>query len=206
MDNTDTSYPIRPLIEGDDPLKLFGVWFAEAEKAEPNDPNAMSLATLGEKGRVSVRIVLLKGYDERGFCFFTNTLSRKGGQLKLQQHAALCFYWKSVRRQVRIEGVVETVGEDEADAYFKSRPRGSQLGAWASLQSEVLPDRATLEARLKEYEKKFEGQDVPRPPHWSGYRVIPDMIEFWQDMPHRLHDRLLFTRDKKGWKRERWYP
>src|ERR1043166_1152713 len=171
MTEPDTSYPIRPPIEGSDPLKLFSAWFAEAEKAEPNDPNAMTLATLGEKGRVRVRSVVLKGYDERCFCFYTNTLSRKGGQLKAHKQAALCFHWKSIRCQVRIEGAVEPVSEAEADAYFKSRPRGSQLGAWASLQSETLPDRAMLEARLKEFEKKYQGQDGPRPPHWSGYRV-----------------------------------
>lgn len=197
----------RPPISGDNPFKLFADWFAEAERHEPNDPNAMALATVAENGAPSLRIVLLKGHDERGFCFFTNTLSRKGGQLDKTPVAALSFHWKSIRRQVRIEGKVERVSEKEADGYFNSRPRGSQIGAWASLQSSHLDNRATLEQRVKEFEDKYKGVPVPRPPHWSGYRVMPTMIEFWQDMPFRLHDRVIFTKNPKGvWQHERWYP
>lgn len=204
MEHTD---PARAPISGDNPFKLFADWFVEAERHELNDPNAMSLATIGDDGLPSLRIVLLKGYDPRGFCFFTNTHSRKGGQLDKSPAAALCFHWKSVRRQVRIEGKVECVSEQEADDYFTSRPRGSQIGAWASLQSSHLDNRHTLEKRVKEFEEKFSGAPVPRPPHWSGYRIIPSMIEFWQDMPFRLHDRVIFTLDAKGkWCHERWYP
>lgn len=199
--------PARPPIFGDNPFKLFADWFAEAERHELNDPNAMSLATIGDGGLPSLRIVLLKGYDTKGFCFFTNTHSRKGGQLDKSPLAALCFHWKSIRRQVRIEGKVERVSEQEADDYFNSRPRGSQIGAWASLQSTHLDNRHILEKRVKEFEDKFSGVPVPRPPHWSGYRVVPEMIEFWQDMPYRLHDRVIFTKDTKGhWQHERWYP
>lgn len=199
----------QPLvIEGEDPFQLFMAWFAEAEKTEINDPNAMSLATVGPGGAPSCRIVLLKDFDERGFCFFTNTLSRKGQQLKAYPVAALCFHWKATRRQVRMEGKIESVGEKEADTYFASRPRGSQIGAWASLQSQRLDRRQTLEARVAACEKKYEGMAVPRPPHWSGYRCIPNLIEFWQDMPFRLHDRLIFTRPDAAsqWQQERWFP
>ncbi|HVY12173.1 MAG TPA: pyridoxamine 5'-phosphate oxidase [Alphaproteobacteria bacterium] len=192
-------------ISGNDPFALFQQWFAEAQQKEINDPNAMSLATADESG-ISVRIVLLKGLDARGFTFYTNTQSRKGKQLKAHAKAGLCFHWKSLRRQVRVEGLIEPVTEDEADAYFRTRPRGSQIGAWASLQSENLESRAALEARLREFEKKFEGQDVPRPPHWSGFRLLPEMIEFWQDMPHRLHDRLIFRKEGKAWAQGRVYP
>ncbi|NDE90546.1 MAG: pyridoxamine 5'-phosphate oxidase [Alphaproteobacteria bacterium] len=205
--NTEQSYPVRPPISGDNPFELFRDWFADAEKNEINDPNAMALASVGEDGAPSIRIVLLKSYDENGFCFFTNTLSRKGEQLKHSPHAALCFHWKSSRRQVRIEGRVQPVSEKEADDYFNSRPRGSQIGAWASLQSSHLDSREMLEKRVKEFEEKYHGMAVPRPPHWSGYRVVPTLIEFWQDMPFRLHDRVIFTHDAKGaWQQERWYP
>lgn len=193
-------------IEGRDPFALFAAWFAEAEKSEPNDPNAMNLATLGGDGRISNRILLLKSFDTDGFCFFTNTLSRKGKQLKEKPVAAMCFHWKSLRRQVRIEGAIQPVTDKEADEYFQSRPRGSQIGAWASKQSDDLDARKTLEDRVKEFERKYEGQTVPRPPHWSGYRLHPDMIEFWQDMPFRLHDRVVFTRAAQGWAQRRIYP
>ncbi len=196
----------RPLIEGNDPFTLFAEWFAEASASEANDPNAMNLASVGEGGRVSSRIVLLKSFDANGFCFFTNTHSRKGQQLAQHSQAALCFHWKSLRRQVRIEGVVQPVSDAEADEYFATRPRGSQIGAWASQQSEALDSPETLKKRVAEFEKKFEGQNVPRPAHWSGYRVAPDMIEFWQDMPFRLHDRLVFTRQAHTWDRGRRYP
>jgi pyridoxamine 5'-phosphate oxidase len=202
----DKNYPIRPVISGDNPFDLFANWFAEAEKSEPNDPNAMTLATVDTEGHPHLRVVLLKGFDEKGFCFFTNTGSRKGRELQARAVAALCFHWKSLRRQVRIEGVAEAVTSAEADAYFASRPRGSQIGAWASLQSQPLEARGILEARVTEYEKKFEGQPVPRPENWSGYRVVPQAIEFWQDMPYRLHDRLVFTRAQNGWMQERLYP
>lgn len=202
-------YPIRTeIVPVSDPLLLFGQWFAAAEKAEPNDPNAMNLATLGEGGMPSSRIVLLKSYDARGFCFFTNTLSHKGKQLKSHAKAALCFHWKSLRQQVRVEGLIEPVSAQEADAYFDKRPRGSQIGAWASLQSDLLPARSILENRVKEFEGKFAGGPVPRPPHWSGYRCVPLLIEFWQDMPYRLHDRVVYTRGDlhAAWKWERRYP
>ncbi|MDX1922256.1 MAG: pyridoxamine 5'-phosphate oxidase [Alphaproteobacteria bacterium] len=199
--------PARPPISGDNPFDLFALWFAEAEKNEINDPNAMALATLGDEGFPSLRIVLLKGYDANGFCFFTNTLSRKGKQLLGSPKAALTFHWKSIRRQVRIEGSVERVSEKEADDYFNSRPRGSQIGAWASLQSSHLDARSVLENRVKEFEEKYKGVPVPRPPHWSGYRVVPRFIEFWQDMPFRLHDRVVFTKNSNGnWAQERQYP
>lgn len=204
----NSSYPARPVIIGSDPFALFAEWFAEAEKSEPDDPNAMSLATMSEEGGVSQRVVLLKGYDARGFCFFTNALSRKGRQLKANPHAALGFHWKSLRRQVRIEGFAEPVSDKESDDYFATRPRGSQIGAWASLQSNILHARTTLEERVRQFEKDYETGPVPRPPHWSGYRVVPRLIEFWQDMPYRLHDRLIFTRDlpTSAWSAERWYP
>lgn len=189
------------------PFTLFGEWFVDAEAQEVNDPNAMSLATVGEGGLPSCRIMLMKGYDENGFCFFTNTQSKKGQQLQTHAKAALTFHWKSVRRQVRIEGVIEPVSVQEADEYFASRPRGSQIGAWASLQSTPLESREALLHRLSDFEQKYEGKDVPRPPHWSGYRCVPSFIEFWQDMPFRLHDRLIFTRASDGsWKQERWFP
>lgn len=205
--NMDHNKPARPPISGDNPFDLFAVWFAEAEKNELNDPNAMALATIGEDGCPSLRIVLMKDYDTKGFCFFTNTLSRKGKQLSATPKAALTFHWKSIRRQIRIEGAVERVSDKEADDYFASRPRGSQIGAWASLQSSHLDARDVLEQRVKEVEEKYDGVPVPRPPHWSGYRVVPQLIEFWQDMPFRLHDRVVFTRDAKGaWAKERQYP
>ena len=162
------SNPVRTPIAGDNPFELFANWFAEAEKTEINDPNAMSLATVADNGVPSVRIVLLKGFDVRGFCFFTNTLSRKGRQLQKNNVAALCFHWKGSRRQVRIEGTVERVSELEADEYFNSRPRGSRIGAWASLQSTHLETRSVLENRVKKIEEEYKGAPVPRPPHWSG--------------------------------------
>jgi pyridoxamine 5'-phosphate oxidase len=190
-----------------DPFAQFRAWFAEAETAEINDPNAMSVATVGADGRPSVRILLLKGLDDRGFTFFTNTQSRKGDQLDATRFAALTFHWKSLRRQVRIEGPVERVTDAEADAYFASRPRGSRIGAWASQQSRPLDSRATLEQAVADTEARFAGGDVPRPPHWTGFRVVPDRIEFWQDREYRLHDRILFTRDGEGeWSKGRLYP
>jgi len=194
------------LADATDPFVQFQSWFAEAQAAEINDANAMSVATVGADGRPSLRILLLKGVDERGFGFFTNTQSRKGDQLAANAVAALTFHWKSLRRQVRIEGLVEQVSPQEADDYFASRPRGSQIGAWASRQSRPLDQRETLEAAVREMEARYDGQPVPRPPHWSGYRVVPDYIEFWQDREFRLHDRIVFTRTGGEWTKQRFYP
>jgi pyridoxamine 5'-phosphate oxidase len=189
-----------------DPHKLFEEWFAEAQLAEPNDANAMALATAGADGRPSLRMVLLKGHDERGFVFYTNLDSRKGGELAANPTAALLFHWKSLRRQVRIEGPVSAVEEKEADIYFATRSRDSQLGAWASDQSRPLDRRETFEARYQDMLERFEGGDVPRPPRWSGFRVLPERIEFWIDRAHRLHERRLFVRDGKGWREGLLYP
>jgi len=189
-----------------DPFALFDAWFAEAEASEPNDPNAMALATADARGRIGVRMVLLKGHDPRGFVFYTNLESRKGGDLAANAQAALLFHWKSLRRQIRIEGPVTPVSDAEADAYFATRPRESQLGAWASDQSRPLDARATFEARLAEVAARFEGGAVPRPPHWSGFRVAPERIEFWQDRDYRLHERRLFTKADDGWREGLLFP
>jgi pyridoxamine 5'-phosphate oxidase len=189
-----------------DPIALFQEWLVEAEASEPNDPTAMCLATVDASGAPSARMVLLKGVDQRGFAFYTNLESRKGGELAARPVAALCFHWKSLRRQVRIEGEVEPVTEDEADAYFASRARISQLGAWASDQSRPLDSRATLEAKVAAAEGRFAGQAVSRPPNWSGYRVLPRAIEFWKDGAFRLHDRIMFRRSQSVWATERLYP
>jgi pyridoxamine 5'-phosphate oxidase len=190
----------------DDPLKLFDIWFAEARASEPNDSNAMALASVGTDGQPSVRMVLLKGHDARGFVFYTNLGSRKAGELIATPKAALLFHWKSLRRQIRIEGPVSGVVDDEADAYFATRGRDSQLGAWASDQSQPLPSRTLFEERFADVQARFEGGDVPRPPHWSGFRVSPQRIEFWQDRAHRLHERRLFTRAGSGWTEGLLYP
>lgn len=187
------------MLNAEDPIARFRAWLAEAEASEPNDPNAMALATADADGHPSVRMVLLKGLSDAGFVFYTNQQSRKGGELASNPHAALLFHWKSLRRQVRVEGAVEPVGEAEADAYFASRGRDSRLGAWASDQSRTLPARATLETRLEALKARFGEGDVPRPPHWSGYRVVPQRIEFWSDGTARLHHRELFERDGPGW-------
>ena len=189
-----------------DPFELFDHWFAEAQASEPNDPNAMALATASPSGAPSVRIVLLKGVDRHGFVFYTNTASRKGDELAANPRAALDFHWKSLRRQIRIEGSVTPVGSQEADAYFRSRPRDSRIGAWASDQSRPLDTRGALEARIAQYDAKFPGDAVPRPPLWSGYRLAPARFEFWHDRPFRLHDRITFTADPGGWSRARLYP
>ncbi|KQS03922.1 pyridoxamine 5'-phosphate oxidase [Sphingomonas sp. Leaf357] len=182
----------------DDPFALFDAWFADAKQSEPNDPNAMALATADEGGNPSVRMVLLKGHDARGFVFYTNLESRKANNLAENQQVALLFHWKSLRRQIRIEGHVERVTDQEADAYFASRGRDSQLGAWASDQSRPLPSRDFFETRFDEMKTRFEGGDVPRPPHWGGYRVVPLDIEFWQDRAHRLHERRIFLAQQNG--------
>lgn len=190
------------------PYELFDLWMAEAEKSEPNDPNAMSLATIDPDGKPAVRIVLLKGLDERGFVFYTNQQSRKGKALAANPYAALCFYWKTLGRAVRIQGATETVTDAEADAYYATRDRGSRIGAWASLQSQELNNRSTLAARVAQFENKFKDIDnIPRPPHWSGYRITPDTIEFWHDGTHRLHTRVVYTLNNDGtWKRIMLYP
>ncbi|HEY0626493.1 MAG TPA: pyridoxamine 5'-phosphate oxidase [Allosphingosinicella sp.] len=189
-----------------DPHKLFEEWFAEARLSELNDYNAMALATTNAEGRPSARMVLLKGHDERGFVFYTNLDSRKGGELAANPNAALLFHWKSLRRQIRIEGAVEPVAAEEADAYFATRSRDSQLGAWASDQSRPLEARELFEARFQEMVQRFDGQDVPRPPRWSGFRVVPRHIEFWNDRAHRLHERRVFTLNGDGWSEGLLYP
>ena len=188
-----------------EPLAPFQRWLDEAWKGEPN-AHAMTLATATPDGRPSARMVLLKGLDARGFVFYTNLESRKSEELFANPHAGLCFMWKSLNRQVRVEGLVERVDDEEADAYFASRPRDSQLGAWASDQSRPLESRALLERRVDEFSHRFEEGTVPRPIYWSGFRVVPQRVEFWQERPSRLHDRLLFVREREGWRRERLFP
>ena len=190
----------------DDPFALFDGCFAEARASEPNDANAMALATTTPDGRPSLRMVLLKGHGPDGFVFYTNLDSRKGGELAANPHVALLFHWKSLRRQIRIEGPVSPVDEATADAYFATRSRDSQLGAWASDQSRPLSSRETFETRFADMQARFEGQDVPRPPRWSGWRVNPSTIEFWQDRAHRLHERTLFQRAGDSWTKGFLYP
>lgn len=190
----------------DDPIALFDAWYQEAKAAEINDADAVALATATPDGRPSVRMVLLKGHGPDGFTFYTNADSRKGDELAANPQAALLFHWKSLRRQVRIEGSVDEVSPEEADAYFASRSRDSQLGACASLQSRPLDSRATFEARYEEVKQRCEGGDVPRPPRWTGFRLKPARIEFWTDRPHRLHERRLFTRGPDGWDEGLLYP
>jgi pyridoxamine 5'-phosphate oxidase len=189
-----------------DPLALFDEWFALAREKEPNDPDAMALATATPDGAPSVRMVLLKGFGPDGFVFYTNMDSRKGAEIAANPRAALLFHWKSLRRQVRVEGPVEPVGDAEADAYFATRSRDSQLGAWASYQSRPLDARSTFEKRYEDMRRRFDGQDVPRPARWGGFRVKQELIEFWDDRPHRLHERRVFTAAVDGWKEGLLYP
>jgi pyridoxamine 5'-phosphate oxidase len=188
-----------------EPLAPFRRWLDEAWKGEPN-AHAMILATTPRDGRPSARAVLLKGLDERGYVFYTNLESQKSKELLDNPHAALCFLWKSLNRQVRVEGFVELATDGEADAYFASRPRDSQIGAWASDQSQPLASRAELERRVDEFSRRFGEEPVPRPPYWAGFRVVPQRVEFWQERPSRLHDRILFIREGDAWRRERLFP
>lgn len=192
--------------EENEPYSLFGTWLREAEASEPNDANALALATVDADGMPNVRMVLLKSFDSDGFVFFTNYESRKGQELLGQRKAAMVFHWKSLRRQVRVRGHVETVSDAEADAYFETRARGSRIGAWASKQSRPLESRFALEKAVAEYTVRFGIGHIPRPAHWSGFRVAPVSIEFWADRPFRLHDRVEFTRAGEGWEKVRMYP
>lgn len=197
------------MVNSENPFERFAGWLAEAEKSEPNDPNGVAVATVGQDGQPSLRMVLLKGIEGGGFVFYTNTQSRKGEELRAHPKAALLFHWKSLRRQVRIEGPVVPVGEAEADAYFATRARGSQIGAWASDQSRVLASRFELEKRVAMFTARHAVGRVPRPPHWSGFRVVPLRFEFWQDGAFRLHDRTVFRRsdtDAETWISEKLFP
>ena len=189
-----------------DPFDEFTLWFDQARASEPSDFDAVALATARSDGRPSVRMVLMRSYDRRGFSFYTNLDSRKTHEMADNSFAAMCFHWKSTNRQIRIEGSVSLVDDIEADAYFASRPYESQIGAWASKQSQVLDQRSILEARVTKYEQRFLDGQVPRPDFWSGYRLLPDNFEFWDRRPHRLHDRTLYSRDGDGWRYVKLYP
>ena len=205
--STDTADATSVLPWGE-PFRQFEAWYAEAEKSEPNDPNGMALATVGPDGMPSVRMVLLKDWDEQGFVFYTNFESAKGHELLANPQAALLFHWKSLERQVRVRGHVSLASHEEADAYFASRPPLSRIGAWASHQSRPLASRDVLEAKIQHYEAKFFDAPIPRPAYWSGFRVVPVEIEFWMSRPFRLHDRIVFRRDapRDSWHKTRLYP
>lgn len=188
------------------PFSLFGTWFAEAKTSEASDPNAMTVATVGANGRPAARTLLLKAWDESGFVFYSNLGSRKAQDMHANPYVALLFHWKSLQRQIRIEGKVSAVEAAQADAYFATRPRISQLGAWASRQSQPLPSRQVFEDRIGEMEARFAGHEVPRPDFWSGWRLVPDYFEFWQGVDFRLHERLIFKSTAQGWETEHLYP
>ena len=197
---------LPPAADDADPLELFAGWYDAAEASGLIHPNAMALATATPDGRPSVRMVLLKDVGPEGFVFYTNYESRKAVELDANPRGALCFHWAVLERQVRVEGPVRRIPREESEAYFATRPRGSRIGAWASHQSAELPDRATLEARYEEYDRMYPGPDVPLPPFWGGYRLVPELMEFWQGKADRLHDRLAFTRTEGGWSSRRLYP
>lgn len=204
---TDTGLRSGDFTESAEPFRLFATWLQDATASEPNDPNAVALATVDTEGLPDVRMVLLKGFDAHGFVFYTNFESAKGREILATMKAAMCFHWKSLRRQVRVRGPVEIVGDAEADEYFATRPRGSRIGAWASKQSRPLESRFALEKAVAEYTARHAIGEIPRPAHWSGFRIVPSQIEFWHDRPFRLHDRIVFSRNADGgWDKARLYP
>jgi pyridoxamine 5'-phosphate oxidase len=197
----------RDFTDSPEPFRLFAQWLDDASRSEINDANGVALATVDTDGMPDVRMVLLKGFDEKGFVFYTNFESAKGREILATMKAAMCFHWKSLRRQVRVRGPVEIVSDDEADAYYATRPRGSRIGAWASKQSRPLESRFALEKAVAEYTARYAIGEIPRPAHWSGFRIVPQQIEFWHDRPFRLHDRIVFTRAADGgWDKARLYP
>ena len=202
----DTGLTDGDFTQSAEPYALFAQWLNDATATEPNDPNALALATVDGDGLPNVRMVLLKGFDAHGFVFYTNYESNKGRELLGARKAAMCFHWKSLRRQIRVRGPVTTVPDEEADAYFASRPRGSRIGAWASAQSRPLESRFALEKAVAEYTARYAIGEIPRPRHWSGFRLEPSSIEFWHDRPFRLHDRVLFEAEGAGWRKTRLYP
>lgn len=206
MQDDSSTLTSSNLFEGHDPFALFAEWLAEATRQEPNDPNAMALATVDADGMPDVRMVLLKGCDADGFVFYTNLESRKGEQLAARPKAALCFHWKSIRRQVRVRGGVHCVTPEEAEAYFATRPLQSRIGAWASQQSRPLESKSALERAFAEHQSRFGDGAIPRPPHWSGFRIAPVEMEFWRDGAFRLHDRMRFSRAGTGWTRTLLFP
>ena len=203
---TETGLTTGDFTEEAEPFRLFAKWLEDATASEINDPNALALATVDTDGLPDVRMVLLKGFDERGFVFYTNFESAKGQEILSSMKAAMCFHWKSLRRQVRVRGPVEQVTDAEADEYYASRPRGSRIGAWASKQSRPLESRFALEKAVAEYTARYAVGEIPRPAHWSGFRIVPHYFEFWHDRPFRLHDRVVFTRSGNAWEKSRLYP
>lgn len=209
MSHTHATHTHGPLVEGDNPFTLFADWFADAQAKEMNDPNGAAVATVDANGMPNVRMVLVKSADDTGFVFYTNLESQKGRELAANPRAALLYHWKSLRRQVRVQGPVERVSDAEADAYFATRPRDSQIGAWASAQSRPMEGRFVFEREIAKYAAKFGFGKVPRPQHWSGFRLVPQHFEFWSDRPFRLHDRLVFMRSdlkENAWRKERLFP